>query len=249
MSERDWLLVSESFYTHQGEGPTAGRLAFFVRLGGCNLHCRWCDTPYTWVFDDRHAAMHGGGSKYDPQTELKRVPIYTVSDQCVNSPASRFVITGGEPMLQQDAVLRLFKSVAARKSMSKFEIETAGTIAPSHELAEFPGLQWNVSLKLEHSWNPLELRRVPEAITALIRCNSVFKFVVRGQDPDPDIEEICQLIDEFEIPGDRIWLMPLGTEKDVITRGLKVLSEYALRYGWNITSRMQDYIYDGERGH
>ena len=34
--------------TVQGEGPHVGRLCTFVRLWGCNLHCRWCDTPYTW---------------------------------------------------------------------------------------------------------------------------------------------------------------------------------------------------------
>lgn len=46
MSVRD-LLVSEVFGpTVQGEGKHCGRIAAFVRLGGCNLHCRWCDTPY-----------------------------------------------------------------------------------------------------------------------------------------------------------------------------------------------------------
>ena len=43
------LAVSEIFGpTHQGEGPSTGRLCGFVRLARCNLSCLWCDTPYTW---------------------------------------------------------------------------------------------------------------------------------------------------------------------------------------------------------
>ncbi len=46
------LLISEVFGpTLQGEGPSAGQAAAFVRLGACNLSCAWCDTAYTWNRD------------------------------------------------------------------------------------------------------------------------------------------------------------------------------------------------------
>jgi 7-carboxy-7-deazaguanine synthase len=70
------LVVSEVFGpTIQGEGPHAGQRAAFVRLGGCNLTCTWCDTAYTW--DAR---------RYDLRAELHRVPITRV--QATSSPAS-----------------------------------------------------------------------------------------------------------------------------------------------------------------
>lgn len=249
LTYRDWLLVSEQFYTHQGEGPTAGQLAYFVRLGGCNLNCWWCDTPYTWVFDERHVAMHRSGKQFSPQHELKRTPIYRLADSVVDSPARRLIVTGGEPMLQQEGILRLFERVVWRDpNRNLFEIETAGTIAP-HENFAFFNVQWNVSLKLAHSRNELEKRRVPEAISDLRSRNSVFKFVVNPSNPEPDIDEICQLIDEFEIPGERVWLMPQGTRADEITQGLRKVNDYALSYGWNISSRTHVYIYGDERGH
>ena len=59
----DELLVAEIFGpTWQGEGPSAGKVAAFVRLGLCDQACSWCDTPYTW---DR--ACH------DLRTELRRM--------------------------------------------------------------------------------------------------------------------------------------------------------------------------------
>ena len=56
------LVVAEVFGpTFQGEGPSAGRRAMFLRLGRCNLDCAWCDTPYTWDW-----------SRFDPAVELHR---------------------------------------------------------------------------------------------------------------------------------------------------------------------------------
>ena len=42
------LPVVEDFYTIQGEGFHAGKPAYFIRLGGCDVGCRWCDAKYTW---------------------------------------------------------------------------------------------------------------------------------------------------------------------------------------------------------
>src|SRR5438046_5626962 len=62
------LVVSEIFGpTFQGEGPSLGRRCVFLRLGACNLHCRWCDTPYTWDWTGRN------GIEYDPRQELRRI--------------------------------------------------------------------------------------------------------------------------------------------------------------------------------
>ena len=76
------LPVMESFYTIQGEGYHSGKAAFFIRLGGCDVGCHWCDVKESW-----DASIH-------PLT-----PIQTIVDQALQHPSKAVVITGGEPLL------------------------------------------------------------------------------------------------------------------------------------------------------
>src|SRR5262245_43326833 len=76
------LPVMEHFYTLQGEGFYQGRAAYFIRLGGCDVGCSWCDVKESW-----EAAKH---------------PMYRISDlvnEVRKTPAQIVVITGGEPLL------------------------------------------------------------------------------------------------------------------------------------------------------
>lgn len=76
------LPVAEMFYTVQGEGAHTGRAAYFVRLGGCDVRCPWCDARYTWE-----------------GTDVPLVDVATVAEQAAASGAPAVVITGGEPTL------------------------------------------------------------------------------------------------------------------------------------------------------
>ncbi len=76
------LPLVEDFYTIQGEGYHAGKPAYFIRLGGCDVGCRWCDAKYTW-----------NPKLYPP------VDIRTIIDRATAYPAQAIVITGGEPLL------------------------------------------------------------------------------------------------------------------------------------------------------
>lgn len=78
------LPLVEDFYTIQGEGRHAGKPAYFIRLGGCDVGCRWCDAKYTW------------NPKLFPPTDIE-----TVVARAVATPARAIVITGGEPLLYE----------------------------------------------------------------------------------------------------------------------------------------------------
>src|SRR5260370_42452272 len=70
------LAISEIFGpTFQGEGSSIGRYCYFLRLAGCNQHCAWCDTSYTWDWTGRN------GIKYDPKEEVYKYSVEAVIDE------------------------------------------------------------------------------------------------------------------------------------------------------------------------
>ncbi len=78
----DVLPVMEHFYTLQGEGQYQGQAAYFVRLGGCDVGCIWCDVKESW-----EAALH-------PKLAIEDIAAFIKE-----TPAKIVVITGGEPLL------------------------------------------------------------------------------------------------------------------------------------------------------
>ena len=100
------LPLVEDFYTIQGEGYHAGKPAYFIRLGGCDVGCRWCDAKYTW------------NPKVFPPTEVD-----TVVERAASCSAQAIVITGGEPLLYPLGILT--RDLHAR-GLEIF-LETSGT--------------------------------------------------------------------------------------------------------------------------
>lgn len=76
------LPLVEDFYTIQGEGFHTGKPAYFIRLGGCDVGCRWCDAKMTW-----------NPKLYPP------VDVDAIVERACSYPAQAIVITGGEPSL------------------------------------------------------------------------------------------------------------------------------------------------------
>ena len=118
--------VSEIFLSLQGEGPSAGTPAHFLRLQGCTVGCRWCDTRYSWPA--------AGGRELDPGT------LWSQASELGSAPL--LVVTGGEP-LEHANLAELLRQALER--WDAVEVETSGILPPpiSH-----PRLAWNVSPKL-----------------------------------------------------------------------------------------------------
>lgn len=102
----EFLKITEIFYTLQGEGPNAGRPAVFVRLSGCNLACKFCDTDF------------------DKYQTIGVVEILKKVRQLSNGLADLVVVTGGEPFRQNIAPLCDLMLEAGYK----VQIETNGTL-------------------------------------------------------------------------------------------------------------------------
>src|SRR5579864_9526974 len=86
------MFITEIFKSIQGESSYAGLPCIFVRLTGCNLRCKWCDTAY---------AFHGG-TKYSLDDILRRVGEISADGHNGGRNVRLIEITGGEPLLQPD---------------------------------------------------------------------------------------------------------------------------------------------------
>src|SRR6187431_204705 len=191
------LKVSEIFESLQGEGLSAGAPCIFVRLAQCNLHCRWCDTKYTWDFE-----------RYRYEDEVREQSAAELA-QIVNAATSRrLVLTGGEPLLQQRALKEFFARLAPDIAV---EVETNGTIVPEPAALSRVN-QWNVSPKLANAGDPEQFRIRPEALAMLRDSGRAYlKLVVNG---DADFAEADSLVARLGWPSDRVLLMPEAANRD-----------------------------------
>ena len=95
----------EEFYTIQGEGFHTGKAAYFIRVGGCDVGCSWCDTKFSW-----NPSLH------------PLVPAEQILDHVLEHPAAAVVVTGGEPlMVNMDYLTGLLK----KEGIETF-LETSG---------------------------------------------------------------------------------------------------------------------------
>jgi 7-carboxy-7-deazaguanine synthase len=221
------LRVVEVFHSVQGEGVSAGEPATFLRLAGCNLACRWCDTPYSWnwkLYDRAEFSV-----PHDLEQVLGRI----------GTPV-RLIVTGGEPLLQAEALERLLPRLAAF-----VEVETNGTVAPTAALLQRVN-QWNVSPKLENSGETLERRLRLDVLERFAAQESAWlKLVVRGQEEAAEVEA---LIDRLRWSRERVLLQAdASTRAELDLRG-PVVAAWAKGSGFRYSPRLHIARWNGERG-
>ncbi len=216
------LRVSECFLSLQGEGPSAGTPAHFVRLQGCDVGCHWCDSKYTW-------GVSGGRESTVDQV---------LDEARALGTAPLIVITGGEP-LQHDGVYGLLKQALTR--WPRVEVETSGIIGPRmHDERLF----WNVSPKLpavtsrwEETWlHTGEWAREP---------NATFKLVV-GTEQDRD--DAVRLTAAHDVPASRVMLMPEGLTDDQVLAHAPLVVEACKAHGFRMSPRLHIWLWGARRG-
>lgn len=233
------LKVAEVFGpTFQGEGPSLGRRAAFLRLGRCNLACSWCDTPYTWDWEGQN------GIKYNPALELYDGDAMQLAAQIRSMDVPLLVITGGEPMSQQRSLLPLVKDLAKAETMD-FEIETNGTVMPLPDFEVYID-RFNVSPKLSNSNQPEANRIKPDVLNHLNATGrAAFKFVVTGPQ---DMDEIDDIVSECDIDAENIWIMGEGRSAAAVESHQESVIIDVLERGWNMTTRLHVLLWGDKRG-
>ncbi|MFG2918127.1 7-carboxy-7-deazaguanine synthase QueE [Kitasatospora sp. NPDC048298] len=228
------VLVAERFGvelpTFQGEGPSCGQPALFIRLSRCNLTCAQCDTKQTWDW-----------SRFNPAEVSAWETVAELARWALSSPVELVVITGGEPLIQQRRLLPLVRELLAAGRVIEFE--TNGTITPDPGLL-VDGVRFNVSPKLG-SFGADEGRSiVPEALAVFAASGrAAFKFVATGPD---DLGRIADLVEEHRLAP--VWVMPEGTTAEAVIATTRAIADQVAARRWNLTTRLHTLAFEDASG-
>jgi len=225
------MVINEIFYSIQGEGFLTGVPSVFIRLAGCPLRCRWCDTKYAW---DETA-----GTEYNISETVQAVQQW---------PCKFVVITGGEPMINSD----LPKLVNQLKDLGKhITIETAGI----KFIEDLSCDLMSISPKLSNS-TPAEPKlaaihegsRLDEAILRRLIDNYKYqlKFVVDSQNDLPEIRKTIKKIGNVDLS--RVMLMPQANTRNELLEKAPIVAEMCKSSGFVFCQRLQIMLWNNERG-
>ena len=239
----------EIFHTIQGEGVSAGLPAVFVRASRCNLHCVWCDTDHTWNFEGtpwpHEKDTVSGYSKHKKADVTFEIEPAEAARRILAFGCPRVVITGGEPLLQEDRFLEMIRHIREEMPGCVFELETNATRIPSPEFADAVN-QFNVSPKLSNAGMPETLRLNADALGFFAASPKAwFKFVVASP---ADLLEIQSLRTRFSIPAERILLMPEGRTAADLDRSAPQLAELCRDLGFRFCDRLHIRLWGDRRG-
>ena len=216
------LRISELFFSLQGEGPSTGTPAHFLRLQGCDVGCRWCDTRYTWNPEGGRALTYAEAR----------------ADLLALGAAPLLVVTGGEP-LSHPGIAGLLEQ--ALGDWDAVEVETSGIHPPAMRHAR---LRWNHSPKLPsvtERWADTWRHAAAFAADPL----TTFKLVVGD---DPDTADALRLMREHELPRNQVMLMPEGLTDDALRARAVTLAETCKREGVRMSARLHVWLWGARRG-
>jgi 7-carboxy-7-deazaguanine synthase len=230
------MLISEIFYSIQGEGELTGMPSVFVRTSGCNLRCSWCDTPY---------------ASWNPEGEPRSVAQIVAAVQS-QAAARHVVLTGGEPMIAKE--IRAL-ATELKKLGYHLTIETAATIAPEGipcDLASLsPKLLNSAPDAAAHAtWRKKHeaTRWQPEVVRAWIDAYPYqFKFVVARPEDVDELEHMLAAL-KREIPRHKVLLMPEGVSLEKIRERATWLGEICKARGYRYAHRLHVELYGNKRG-
>jgi len=225
------MIVNEIFYSLQGEGFLAGMPSIFVRLAGCPLRCRWCDTKYAWSED-------AGQDRSIPEI-VEAVCKY----QC-----NFVVITGGEPMVQFE-VRQLAKELKAEGK--HITIETAGIAyipdIPCDLMSISPKLSNSMPKEEEsaalHKDSSLDLAVLGELVA---NYHYQLKFVVESVNDLPEIQEVLEQLGN--VAPEMVMLMPQAATKEEFFSRSPMVAELCKSAGYAFCQRLQVLLWNAQKG-
>jgi len=240
LSDKTILLSDDKvFYTIEGEGEYIGYPSVFMRLSMCNLTCQGfasadsphgCDSFISWSIKN----------KITNKELLEHLEGHGFKRHMLNGAIWK--ITGGEPLVQQPALLKLLSYLEAEWGwIPRIDFETNATIMPAQEWVQ-AGATFTTSPKLSNNGDPESRRYKPEVLEWHAEQGSGFKFVIAKES---DLEEVIEkYVDRFDIPGGRVWLMPCAGSRKEHIEIAPTIAELAKKYHFNFSPRLHLLVWD-----
>ncbi len=224
------MFIAETFTSLQGEGMLAGIPSFFIRTSGCNLRCRWCDTPYTsWL----------------PEGDRRAVADLVV--EAVGSGVGHVVVTGGEPLLQRE-IAALTRGL--RRADLHVTVETAGTVDPDFECDLLSLSPKTANSDPQGAWRERH-RRLRSGHESMRRLVGRFpkhqlKFVVADGDDLRDVLAVLEIVGGIE--PSRVLLMAEGRTAAEVATKAPMVAALCLEHGFRYTPRLHLDLFGAGRG-
>ncbi len=240
---------AEVFHTLQGEGAGVGIPAVFVRLSRCNLHCVWCDTDHTWNFQGtpwtHEKDAEAGYTKHRKEDVTIEMDAADLAAVVRKYGCKRVVLTGGEPLLQQQELSELICELRGDGQEWYFEMETNGTMMPNADIL-MEVSQFNVSPKLANSGMRKELRLKADVLQKFAQSGKAwFKFVICREE---DVAEVFEMVNEFQLPIARLILMPEGRNVEELDKVAAWLAERCRDLNIRFSDRLHVRLWGDTRG-
>jgi 7-carboxy-7-deazaguanine synthase len=209
----------EIFSSIQGEGTHVGATTLFVRFGGCDLRCAWCDSPQTWkpARECRVEVGRGSGA-FRTRANPVSVEDAIAAAEALDCAAHEFAsLTGGEPLLQPEAAGEIARALRARGP--RILLETHGLATEGLEIAiagvDVVSMDWKLSSDVRRASDPKRGAVEPfhgehEKFLAVARRapELVVKIVVTPASADAEIDEAVSRI-EASAPEAALILQPV----------------------------------------
>lgn len=186
--------IVEKFLSIDGEGPTSGELAVFIRFQSCNLRCSWCDTTYSWDKESTSEIL-----------SAKEIYDYIKENHVIN-----VTLTGGEPLIQEN-IHELLDLLNSDEDLN-IHIETNGSIDIKPFKKKHKG--GNISYILDYK---LPSSKMTDSMNMnnlnIVEKRDVYKFVVGSME---DLQMAYELIIKYDLTSKcLVYLSPVSGNIDM----------------------------------